>query len=119
MKEKDEHKKAVVIPFDPARGTTRKLNYSVEREQAEKTAEQFLTNTDHSTFHIERVAAPNELTGRLPAVYGVEIDNNCWIAYLGPSEKAESAFFLMSSKIVIVSRTNGKVLYFGSANDEG
>lgn len=119
MNEKDERsKRAVVLPFDSARERTRGLHNKIEREQAKKIAEQFLKEENRNEFQVERVAAPNELPGRQPAVYGVEIDN-CWIAYLRPSEHAESQFSLKSSDIIIVSRTNGKVLYFGSDNDEG
>lgn len=56
----------------------------------------------------------NEITARHPNLYGGPNLAECWIVY---AEQPPTA--LRSSAIVLVSRQTGKVLYAGSANDEG
>lgn len=63
---------------------------------------------------VRAVLLPEELTGRGPVLYGVDL-GDCWIAYIeqsgGPAQR--------SSTIVVIGRENGQVVYRGSANDEG
>lgn len=119
MNEKDERRKNIIpFPGQSACEKTYGATGYVNREQAKEIVEQHLKKTARNGFYVERVVAPYELSVRLPSVYIVEIDDNCWIAYLR-SEDADWLCSLRSSEIVIVSRRNGKVLYSGSANDEG
>lgn len=65
------------------------------------------------------IYAYEELQTRKPSVYmrdpGGETLENCWITYLRESEPMA----LRSSTMLAVSKSTGRVVYFGSANDEG
>lgn len=60
------------------------------------------------------VVSFQQIQGRLPLVYGVDL-TRCWIAYI----KAPGPLALRSSVIVAIDRETGLVVYSGSANDEG
>ena len=51
-------------------------------------------------------------------VYGVPDDDSCWFIY-GPGGDGLDHGMLRSSRVVVVSKKTGKVLYSGSAQDEG
>lgn len=88
----------------------------MSRDQAKQLAEQFLCHTGGNKCVVDRIVDLSELTTRHPTVYGVEIDDTCWIACVrGPS----SGTVIKSSDIIVLSKEDGRVLYFGSANDEG
>ena len=60
------------------------------------------------------VLLPDEITGRKPMLYGVSLEN-CWIAYVEPNDPLG----LRASTCVVIDRSDGAILYHGSANDEG
>jgi hypothetical protein len=64
-----------------------------------------------------KVALIDEISRALPNVYcvGNESMEDCWIIYFDQRHFVG----LGSSTIMLVSRTTGAVVYFGSANDEG
>jgi len=49
-------------------------------------------------------------------VYGVPDDDSCWFIY---APWGDGLAMLRSSRLVVVSKKTGKVLYSGSAQDEG
>lgn len=49
-------------------------------------------------------------------VYGVPDDDSCWFIY---APWGDGLAMLRSSRVVVVSKKTGKVLYSGSAQDEG
>jgi len=63
---------------------------------------------------IQAVLLPEEITSSKPVVYGVKLEN-CWVAYIEQSGSPS----ICSSKIVILERKSGNILYRGRANDEG
>jgi len=85
----------------------------ISREQAHRIATvdaqvHFLGND------IKNVVQVHEQSGRrLPKLYGVDL-MKCWIAYVEDESPA-----LRSSKIVLVDKMTGEVVYRGYANDEG
>ena len=89
---------------------------AVDRESARSLVEEYLRQVGRTEFSVEKLCDVSEIRTRLPSVYGVRIDDRCWIAYLrGPM----TGFCVKSSDIVVLSKETGRVLYFGSANDEG
>lgn len=64
---------------------------------------------------VTHVLAADELAFRAPSIYGLPVPlDACWIACV------ESQFFgLHSSRVILISRASGEVVYDGSANDEG
>ena len=63
---------------------------------------------------ISKVLLPEEITGRKPNVYGVEL-KNCWVAYVEEFQFAG----LKSSVVVLVDLESGTVVFGGDAGDEG
>ena len=55
-----------------------------------------------------------EIPSRSWCIYN-EPKEECWYIYVHQKE----AIFLQSSTIIFISKYSGKILYFGSANDEG
>lgn len=55
------------------------------------------------------------LHGKSP-LYGVDPDEPCWYVYV-PWEDGLRA--IRSSRVVVISRWSGKILFDGSAGDEG
>lgn len=49
-------------------------------------------------------------------IYGINTDQPCWYVYV-PWE--DRVLALRSSRVMVVSRLTGKILYDGSAGDEG
>lgn len=49
-------------------------------------------------------------------LYSINTDQPCWYVY-PPS--ADKQFKLRSSRVIIISRLNGEIIYDGSACDEG
>ena len=62
---------------------------------------------------ITQVLALSEICGAAPCIYGTDISNS-WIAYVKMQRLC-----LQASTIIAVDRTTGKVIYWGSAGDEG
>lgn len=49
-------------------------------------------------------------------IYGINIDQPCWYIY---APWADGMLALRSSRVMVISRLTGKILYDGSAGDEG
>jgi hypothetical protein len=66
---------------------------------------------------VGNVVSIDEIPGARPCVdiVGNESMDNCWIIYFDRNHFVE----LDSSTIMLISRTTGAEVYFGSANDEG
>ena len=65
-------------------------------------------------FDVYKVLSLDEIEGSVPSLYGVSL-NGCWIAYIEPIGPQA----LHSSTIIVIDRASGRVVYRGSANDEG
>jgi hypothetical protein len=65
-------------------------------------------------FAITNVLSVAELRTAPPNVYAADL-SNCWIAYV----ELPGPLRLCSSTIVAVDRATGRVIYSGSAGDEG
>lgn len=92
---------------------------TITREQAAQIAADVLHfSAERDDYKIGRVVSFDELTGAPPAAYirSSESIEDCWIAYL-----ERMTFFngICSSTIMLVSKTTGHMVYFGSAGDEG
>lgn len=85
----------------------------VSRQEARAIAEQHLTPPGTG---IAQVLAFDELQGRRVNLYNVSGESlqDCWIAYVERPLRG-----LFSSSIIVISRRTGRVIYNGSANDEG
>lgn len=87
----------------------------MSREQARIIAEAYLRGASGGTAGIGDVCARKEVA-RPPSLYQTAFDlDHCWIAYVERPWTGR----LSSSEIVVVSMSTGKVVYAGSANDEG
>ena len=85
----------------------------ITREQAEAIA--LADAIAHGIgIRVARVVRLEEIDGRRPCVLTQRIDDH-WIAYLDTGRPPR----LGSSTVVVVDRADGRVLYRGSANDEG
>ena len=49
-------------------------------------------------------------------IYGLNLDQPCWYVY---PPWADGMLALRSSRVMVISRLTGKILYDGSAGDEG
>lgn len=49
-------------------------------------------------------------------LYGINTDQPCWYVY---APWGDGLLALRSSRVMVISRLNGKILYDGSAGDEG
>lgn len=49
-------------------------------------------------------------------IYGINIDQPCWYIY---APWADGMHALRSSRVMVISRLTGKIIYDGSAGDEG
>jgi hypothetical protein len=90
----------------------------VNRAEAREIAEGQLRRYPELGTAVGQVLDFEEILSRPPCVYGVteEMMRSCWIAYLvGPL----SGRALTSSEVIIISNTTGRIIYAGSANDEG
>ena len=85
----------------------------ISREQARAIAESAVLARGAGEA-IREVRELAELTGRAPTLYNGPDVGRCWIAYVDRPVCA-----LQSSRIVLMDRQTGVVLYVGSANDEG
>ncbi|MGD9874873.1 MAG: hypothetical protein AB7T27_11495 [Kiritimatiellia bacterium] len=62
-----------------------------------------------------------QISGRKPdkvAMYGLSMIDPCWFVHV-PWMDGRSRYMLCPSRIVLVSKITGKILYDGSARDEG
>ncbi len=85
----------------------------ISREQAADIARTAALNSQLG-FEIDKVVTPEEITWAPPRLYGVSL-SNCWIVYL----ESLAPLALCASTIVVINRDSGKIVYRGSANDEG
>jgi hypothetical protein len=85
----------------------------ISREQATEIAKRDALAYELG-FAIREVLLPAEITSARPRLYNVPLDN-VWIAYV----EQVGSFAIDSSRIVVIDRRNGDVLYRGSAHDEG
>jgi hypothetical protein len=90
----------------------------ITRDQARTISEEYLAQhgpIDDATG-VGEVVCLRELKCRAPSIYGLSPEklNNAWIVYLN-----RPLIALRSSAIIVVCWSTGKVLYFGSAHDEG
>lgn len=86
----------------------------VGRDEAKRAAERYLRESGHPVTEVRSVVDVFEIRGPLRP-YGVRLDDRCWIAYLESPEW----WVIRSADIVVVSKDDGRILFFGSANDEG
>ena len=91
---------------------------AVTREQAAWIATEHLGRVpDFVGARIRRVVAWEEMTWRRPSIFdappGIE---GSWVVYL---EFPDEPLMMRASRIVVISRTTGSVLFAGDANDEG
>ncbi len=64
-------------------------------------------------FGIQGVSSGDEAAGLMP--YGLSVPlEKCWIAYV-----QEPVLALRSSTIILINKDSGRVVFSGSANDEG
>jgi hypothetical protein len=95
------------------------LNSTITRNQAAQVAADILrSKSEASTHKVHRVVTLDEISWQRPMpAYGVSktiFDGN-WIVYL-----ADKSFVgLKSSIIMVLEQETGRLLYFGSAHDEG
>jgi hypothetical protein len=91
----------------------------INREQAAQIAVEKLRfhSQECGFLTVEKVVSIDEIVGARPCVYmvGNESMEDCWIIYVNPGHFVG----LGSSTIMLISRTTGAEVYFGSANDEG
>ena len=92
---------------------------SISREQAAQIAADVLRfKPEFATFDIDKVVTLEEITWASPnPSYGTSrtIFDNSWIVYLRPKELVG----LRAGTILVISRDTGRLIYIGSANDEG
>lgn len=84
----------------------------ISREDAKSIAETFITSNGFGRG-VNKVLLPEEYSGRLPYLSGVEIDN-CWMAFV-----EKEVFGLESSHVVLVDRESGEIVFSGRVSDEG
>ena len=90
----------------------------ITREQvAAIAANNLMWHKEVSGYQIRSVLRLEEIRARHPNVYGLSPEDlkTSWIAYLHDP----SFFGLRSSTIIVISRATGRVIYLGSACDEG
>jgi hypothetical protein len=91
----------------------------INREQALQIAVEKLKlhPQDWGCLTVGKVVSIDEIPGARPCAYlvGNESMEDCWIVYFDRSHFVG----LGSSTIMLISRTTGAEVYFGSANDEG
>jgi hypothetical protein len=86
----------------------------ISREEAAKLAVNELRARGLGT-EVRVVLELRELSWRAPLLYLVPPDlADCWIAYA-----AKPRPVIAASTIVVIDKTSGRVVYSGSANDEG
>jgi hypothetical protein len=87
----------------------------ISKEQALEIAKRFLEESGR-TYELDGPRSYEEC-GRL-YIYKVKPfrEEDCWFFYLQEIPRVHA---LRSSTILVISKENGKVMYFGSAGDEG
>lgn len=89
----------------------------ITRERARQIATDYLAAPGEKGWPISKIVSVEELAPRTPQLYGCGTDpsyriEECWIAYLDP------ATALRSNTILLISKESGKVVFFGSADDQ-
>ena len=85
----------------------------ITREEAFAIAELYLS--EHRVgISVEYVCCPFEIRASKPLVYNLNL-YDCWIAYINQGYST----LLCSSTIVAINKFNGRIVYAGTANDEG
>lgn len=89
----------------------------ITREQAEAIVRDYLT-AEHEEFIAVDVRSYGEIECRKPMLYASkEIPKlNTWYAYI---ERPNPRLALRASRVILVSKETGGILYDGSACDEG
>lgn len=91
----------------------------ISREQAAQIATGLLrSKPEASTYEVHSVVTLDEINWQRPtAAYGVggDIFQSNWIVYLADEEFVG----IKASTIMVLARVDGRLLYFGSAHDEG
>jgi hypothetical protein len=100
-------------------------NTNTSRDDAARIARDLVMSTGlplpgfDPVFTVRTLAEVVESGSRAPVLYGPEHLHrsvaSSWIVYVSQPRP----FVLKSSEIVVVSKTGGAVLYWGSADDEG
>lgn len=85
----------------------------ITREEARRLAEENFRTHGLGTG-VRDVFLSEDVTGRLPLLYGGPDLNACWIAYA-----ERSVYALRSSTVVFLDRVSGAILYRGSATMRG
>ena len=88
----------------------------ITKEKATDIAIEHIRKNIHNLISVDKVCDVFELRGGAPIIYSTPVNDRCWFVYLN---NHFAGYGLKSSDIIIVSKDTGKVLYFGSANDEG
>lgn len=86
---------------------------TVSREAAAEIAVRYARDR-HLGWEVAKVLSEDEISSRKPFLFDVPLTNS-WIAYL----KADHPMMIQSSTIVVIDRASGRVVYGGSAFDEG
>ena len=96
---------------------------AITREEAVRIAEEYIAAhpawEDYRIGEVITLEKPEELqrfAGRLYGGPNPEELRDCWIAYL---EEEEPPHCLRSSTILLIKKSDGKVIYAASAGDEG
>lgn len=89
----------------------------LSREEALAIVRDHLEATGRAALSVKKVVSLAEIDWRPPLVYGQDLEA-CWIAYVERPQPA-GGWMIGPSHVVLVSRESGKVVYDGSASDEG
>jgi hypothetical protein len=91
----------------------------ITRDQAAQIATDILrSKSEAGRYEVQYVVTVDEITWRRPhSGYGVDRDilEDSWIAYLHD----RTFVGLRSSTVLVLARNDGRLIYFGSAHDEG
>jgi len=101
-------------PVARTEGVARPSTRNITREEARAIAEEFLSHSPvpldgNSIGEVHAVPEAGSLS-----IYGAPVEE-CWIAYVNRPFTG----IVRSSTVLLISRRTGKVVYAGSANDEG
>jgi hypothetical protein len=91
---------------------------TISREQAFQIATDNLhwRKDEAVRYSVYEVVAWDEITCRRPSAYNVAEESwrTGWIAYLDDGSVA-----IRSSVVMLIDKSTGRLVYFGTANDEG
>lgn len=94
------------------------MHLPIDRSTAETLAASYLEEIGSTGYHVAFTKDIFELKGELPEVHPLTpfpSGDSCWVVYFrGP----RWGTMLESSDIVVLSKDDGEILYWGSANVE-